>query len=205
MITCRVMKESEEVGVALKLLRERAGLTQQELADRLEVQQPAVARWEAGGVRIPINRIEQIVAEFGYAIEYDLKAVPMGEALTDGVPLKLISQRARASDMHRETSRVTSGDYDFAVNDRVPWQIDMWQTATGGQLPGAVAVLQAPIQAIVPHPDGVLIRDTKTIGKITPNGKRRSDESAVFTYSLADRLHLELAGVSNDPAWSQGR
>jgi transcriptional regulator with XRE-family HTH domain len=197
------MRESEEVGVALKLLRERAGLTQQELADRLEVQQPAVARWEAGGVRIPINRIEQIVAEFGYALEYDLKAVPIGDALRDGVPVRLISQRARRPEVSTETSRVTSGEHDFAVNHQVPWQIDMWEAVSGRALPGAVAVLQAPIQAMVPHPDGVLIRDTKTIGKITRNGKRRSDGTVVFAYSLANRRDLELAGVASDSSWTQ--
>jgi transcriptional regulator with XRE-family HTH domain len=197
------MKDTEEVGVALKLLRERAGMTQRQLAERLDLQQPAVARWEAGGVRMPINRIEQIVAELGYAIEYDLKAVPIGQALHDGVPLSLVRRRARQLDVSLETRRVTSGAYDFAVNEVVPWQVDMYEVATGTQVPGAVAVLEAPIQTMLPHPDGVLIRDSKTIGKITPNGKRRPDGSAVFTYSLADRQDLDLAGVGDDPLWSQ--
>lgn len=205
MITCDVMKETEEVGVALKLLRERAGLTQRELAERLEVQQPAVARWEAGGVRMPINRIEQIVAELGYAIEYDLKAVPIGEALHDGVPVRLLSQGVRRDDVQAGSRRVASGGYDFGVNDAVPWKVDMWDAVTGVPLPGAVAVLQAPIQALAAHPDGVLVRDCKTVGKIAPSGKRRPDGSIVFAYGIADRRDLELAGVADDPSWNPAR
>lgn len=42
------MTRSQLWGRLLKKAREEAGLTQQELADRVGVEQPSVARWEAG-------------------------------------------------------------------------------------------------------------------------------------------------------------
>jgi transcriptional regulator with XRE-family HTH domain len=92
-ITWRVMGEAQDVGRVLKRLREGAGLSQRVLAEQLGVQQPAVARWEAGGVQMSINRIDEILAHFGYGVEYDLKAVPINEALTDGVPLQMVRRR----------------------------------------------------------------------------------------------------------------
>lgn len=199
------MSEAQEVGTALRLLRERAGLSQRELAERLDVQQPAVARWEAGGVRIPINRIAEIVAELGYGIEYDLTAVPIGDALESGVPIRLVSRRVDPPETAPSQVEAISCGYRFAINADVPWQLDMWEATTGRQLDGAVAVVGTPILSLVAHPDGVLVHDRRTIGKITANGKRRPDGSAVFAYGLANRSDLDLAGVADDPEWSLGR
>ena len=154
------MTEARDIGLVLKKLREDAGLSQRELAEQLGVQQPAVARWEAGGVRMPVNRIEE------------------------------------CDDM-----RVKAGDFEFAVNPDTAWSIDMWDTRSGQKVPGAVAVYPERIEAVVAHPDGVLIRFGRTVGKVTPNTKRHEDGSPVFSYSLASLRDLELAGVADDPAW----
>lgn len=42
------MRHANFVGLALADLRERAGITQREFAERLGQLQPAVARWESG-------------------------------------------------------------------------------------------------------------------------------------------------------------
>jgi transcriptional regulator with XRE-family HTH domain len=201
MITSHVMTEAQDIGRVLRKLREDAGLSQRELAERLGVQQPAVARWEAGGVRMPINRIEEILAHFGYGIEYDLTAIPISEALSEGVPLQMVRRRPEAHKTSSEDLSVRSGDYEFAINPTARWSVDMWEVASGHKLPGAVAVYPERIEVIVPHPDGVLIRFGKTVGKITPNAKRHDDGSLVFTYSLANRRDFELAGVATDPTW----
>jgi transcriptional regulator with XRE-family HTH domain len=195
------MSEAQDIGFVLKKLRERAGLSQRELADQLGVQQPAVARWEAGGVQMPINRIDEILAHFGYGVEYDLVAVPIGEALNNGVPLQMVRRRPEVHSSSTEALSVRSGEYKFAINPEAGWCVEMWDTASGRKLPGAVAVYPERIDGIVPHPDGALIRFGKTVGKITPNAKRRNDRSFVFGYSLADQCDLELAGVENDPGW----
>jgi transcriptional regulator with XRE-family HTH domain len=88
------MGDAQAIGLVLKKLREDAGLSQRQLAEQLGVQQPAVARWEAGGVNMPINRIDKILACFGYGVEYALTAVPISEAVSDGVPLQMVRRRA---------------------------------------------------------------------------------------------------------------
>lgn len=201
MITWRVMTEAQDIGRVLKKLREDAGLSQRELAEQLGLQQPAVARWEAGGVRMPINRIEEILAHFGYGIEYDLTAIPISEALSEGVPLQMVRRRPEAHKEDPEDLSVRSGDYKFAINPTARWNVDMWDAASGRKLPGAAAVYPERIEAIVPHPDGVLIRFGAIVGKITPNAKRYDDGNLVFTYSIANQRDLELAGVATDPTW----
>lgn len=192
------MTEERDIGFVLKKLREDAGLSQRQLADQLGLQQPAVARWEAGGVRMPVNRIEELLNHFGYGIEYDLTAVPIETALVDGVPMKLVRRRTPGLQAKWEAMRATSGDYEFAVNPDAPWCIDMWDSTTGRKLAGAVAVYPERVDALAPHPDGVLIRFGPTVGKVTPNAKRHADSRLVFTYSLANRRDLELAGVADD-------
>ena len=195
------MTEAQDIGRVLKKLREDAGLSQRALAEQLGVQQPAVARWEAGGVRMPINRIEEILAHLGYGIEYDLTAIPIGEALSQGVPLQMVRRRPEAHKACSADLSVRSGGYEFAINPTARWSVDMWEETSGRKLPGAVTVYPERIEAIVPHPDGVLIRFGTTVGKITPNAKRYDDGNLVFTYSIANRRDLELAGVAADPTW----
>jgi transcriptional regulator with XRE-family HTH domain len=195
------MGEAQDIGMVLKRLRERAGLSQRELAGQLGVQQPAIARWEAGRVRMPINRIEDILGHFGYGVEYDLTAVPISDALNDGVPLQMVRRRPEIHHSHTGGLRVRSGEYEFSANPDAGWTIDMWDVASGLKLSGAVAVYPERIDAIVPHPDGVLIRFGRSVGKVTPNAKRHDDGSLVFAYSPADKHDLELCGVIGDPAW----
>lgn len=195
------MTEAKDIGLVLKKLRERRGLSQRQLAEQLGVQQPAVARWERGGVQMPINRIEEILAHFGYGIEYDLTAVPINEAMREGVPMQMVRRRPVSSGSTPTGLSVKSGDYLFAVNPDARWSVDMWDATSGRKLPGAVAVYPESIEGMVSHPDGALIRFGHTVGKITPNAKRHEDGSLVFTYSLANRDDLKLAGVGEDPAW----
>lgn len=195
------MSEAEDIGLVLRKLREKAGLSQRELATQLGVQQPAVARWEGGGVRMPINRIEEILSQFGYGVKYDLTAVPIGEAVSDGVPLQMVRRNPEEHLSLKERPRVRSGGYEFAVNREAEWCVDMWEVETGRKLAGALAVYPARIDAMVQHPDGALIRFGRMVGKITPNAKRHEDGSLIFTYSLANEEDLELAGVSGDPEW----
>jgi hypothetical protein len=150
---------------------------------------------------MPINRIDEILAHFGYGVEYDLTAVPISEALTDGVPLQMVRRRPDVRPTCPARQSVRSGDYEFAVNPEAGWSVDMWETSSGRKLPGAVAVHPEWIDEVIPHPDGVLIRFGRTVGKITPNAKRLEGGDLVFTYSLANQRDLELAGVAGETAW----
>ncbi len=194
------MGEPQDVGRVLKRLREEAGFSQRELADRLGVQQPAIARWEAGGVNIPLNRIEEIVACFGYGIEYDLKAIPLQAALNDGVPFQLVRRRTDDETQH-ERLRARSGNFEFVVHPESGWYVEMSDITTGERLAGALGVYPSRIEGMVAHPDGALVRYGTVVGKVVASAKTHLDGSAVFAFFHADQRDLELAGVADDPGW----
>lgn len=178
----------------LKKLREGAGLSQRQLAGQLGVQQPAVARWEAGGVQMPINRIEEILAHFGYGVEYDLTAVPIREAHDEGVPVQMVRRRPEEHKPASGDHCVRSGGYEFAVNPTAPWSVDMWDLASGRKLPGAVAVYPERVEAMVAHPDGVLIR----FGG--PWGRSLRMRSAMRTATLSSPTPSQTNATSNSRA-----
>lgn len=152
-------------------------------------------------MNIPVNRLERIVAELGFGLEYDLRAVPLDEAVRRGVPVRLLS-RPRRDDRFGRPEPVVSGGYMFEVNRKQPWLVDIREAATRKLTAGAVAVVYAAISKMAAHPDGVIIWDGGALGKITPNGKVHADGSPVFTYSLADRDDLVLARVADSPDWT---
>lgn len=64
------------------LIREarlRAGLTQAELAERVGTTQSAVARWETGGARPPVETLSDLVAACGLELHVRLRHPDRGE------------------------------------------------------------------------------------------------------------------------------
>jgi transcriptional regulator with XRE-family HTH domain len=49
----------------LREARKRAGLTQRQLAERLEVAQPRIARWESGRAAPSLERVKSVLAICG--------------------------------------------------------------------------------------------------------------------------------------------
>jgi transcriptional regulator with XRE-family HTH domain len=80
--------ETIAMGLKIKYLREAAGLTQRELAERLDAQQPAIARLENGHVKPDVATLERIATALGY--RFEMTAVPFHEAINDGVPVRFL-------------------------------------------------------------------------------------------------------------------
>jgi DNA-binding XRE family transcriptional regulator len=62
----------------LRQMREKAGLTQGDLADKLDVSRPAVSSWESGKIRPRLNKLQQLAELFDTTVA-DL----MGEDATE--------------------------------------------------------------------------------------------------------------------------
>jgi transcriptional regulator with XRE-family HTH domain len=77
--------------VLLREARERAGITQRELARRLGCTQPAVSQAEAGHASLSIATLQRFADALGCDIE--LAIVNRDVALRQGVPTALSSQR----------------------------------------------------------------------------------------------------------------
>lgn len=73
-------------------MREMCGWTQREAAERLGVQQPAVARWESGRSVPPVNRVAEIARVYGWILDYDVSAVPIDDALHRGITLRVVKR-----------------------------------------------------------------------------------------------------------------
>jgi HTH-type transcriptional regulator / antitoxin HipB len=67
-----------ELGLAVRERREEIGLTQAQLAERAGLQQPAVARFEAGGTMPTIPMLERLANALEMRLSVEL--VPMSEA-----------------------------------------------------------------------------------------------------------------------------
>ena len=84
---CAVTDDTKAMGQYLRALREDAGLSQRELADRLDCHQPAIARLEGGGVRPNVETLRRIVEALGLQLE--LHAVSRDAVLSGGIPVRV--------------------------------------------------------------------------------------------------------------------
>ncbi len=66
-------KESFELGSRVRTERERRGLTQAELAERMGTTQPTVARLEAGGVTPSLDTLHRVADALGLELVVDFR------------------------------------------------------------------------------------------------------------------------------------
>lgn len=67
----------------LRQMREKSGLTQGDLADKLDVSRPAVSSWESGKIRPRLNKLQQLADLFGTTVA-DLMGEDAAEAAISG-------------------------------------------------------------------------------------------------------------------------
>jgi DNA-binding XRE family transcriptional regulator len=73
-----------KTGAYVRQARKTAGISQAELARRLESHQPAIARLEAGGAAVNMRTLERIAEALGLELKWEM--VSRGEALRRGIP-----------------------------------------------------------------------------------------------------------------------
>jgi len=67
----------------LRQMREKAGLTQGDLADKLDVSRPAVSSWESGKIRPRLNKLQQLADLFDTTVA-ELMGEDASEAAISG-------------------------------------------------------------------------------------------------------------------------
>jgi len=80
-----------ETGEYVRAVREKSGLTQAELAERLGSHQPAIARLEAGDTNVNMRTLERIAEALGLEMEWQM--VDRGEAFWNGIPGRMVLKR----------------------------------------------------------------------------------------------------------------
>lgn len=81
----RPTEATRRIGAKIREARQRSGLTQRDLADRLGCQQPAVARLEAGGVSPNVRTLERIANALELDLEWQMVSRDEDEALPNGI------------------------------------------------------------------------------------------------------------------------
>lgn len=66
-------KDAFELGARVRAERERLGLTQTELAGRMETTQPTIARLEAGGVTPSLDTLHRAASALGLELIVDFR------------------------------------------------------------------------------------------------------------------------------------
>ncbi len=66
-------KDAFELGARVRAERERLGLTQTELAERMETTQPTIARLEAGGVTPSLDTLHRAANALGLELIVDFR------------------------------------------------------------------------------------------------------------------------------------
>lgn len=66
-------KDAFELGARVRAERERLGLTQTELAERMETTQPSIARLEAGGVTPSLDTLHRAANALGLELIVDFR------------------------------------------------------------------------------------------------------------------------------------
>lgn len=66
-------RRAHELGEAIRSERERAGLSQRELAERMKSTQPVVARLESGAVTPTLDTLDRVAAALGIELLVQLR------------------------------------------------------------------------------------------------------------------------------------
>lgn len=71
-------KDAFELGARVRVERERLGLTQTELAERMDTTQPTIARLEAGGVTPSLDTLHRAANALGLELIVDFREQTSG-------------------------------------------------------------------------------------------------------------------------------
>lgn len=112
-----------DAGSVVMEARTRAGLTQQQLADRAGTSQPAIARLESGQASPTLTTIERLVAAAGFAIRVELIPTaapdPIVERYKRDVDRTLLRENLRKSVDQRLSSLVELQEFGYELRRSV--------------------------------------------------------------------------------------
>lgn len=121
----------------LARIRTEKGLTQEQLAEKIGVQQPTVQRWEAGGRQPRKGYLEMIAA----ALEVELAALFEEGDASDAFPSEAELARMIERAMGELPVGVSYADYPQAVSSNLHAQLMRYQAAGGLQDEDEASVL----------------------------------------------------------------
>lgn len=120
------MNEEQTVGMRLRLIRKRHGLTQKQLGEKINVTSTNISRFENDGAHISIDLVMAICREFGVSLDY----LYMGNT-SDGLEDHFIMKNEKEFIIEeRKIVKVIDGEKIRTYTTRENWKLSKKRLAS---------------------------------------------------------------------------
>ena len=189
----------------LRQMREKAGLTQGDLADKLDVSRPAVSSWESGKIRPRLNKLQQLAELFDTTVA-DLMGEDATEAAISGtsrmVPLLGFAHMGEPCD---EGSLADEVEVPASIADAHPrgFMVHAQGGCMDNRFPHDALLLVDPdMEPVNGQP---VLAETSDYGAVVRNYTRGRSTVMLTADSHSGEYDDILAGPGDEPVVCKGR
>lgn len=189
----------------LRQMREKAGLTQGDLADKLDISRPAVSSWESGKIRPRLNKLQQLADLFGTTVA-DLMGEDAAEAAISGtsrmVPLLGFAHMGEPCD---EGSLADEVEVPASIADAHPrgFMVHAQGGCMDNRFPHDALLLVDPdMEPVNGQP---VLAETADYGAVVRNYTRGRSTVMLTADSHSGEYDDILAGPGDEPVVCKGR
>lgn len=189
----------------LRQMREKAGLTQGDLADKLDISRPAVSSWESGKIRPRLNKLQQLADLFDTTVA-DLMGEDATEAAISGtsrmVPLLGFAHMGEPCD---EGSLADEVEVPASIADAHPrgFMVHAQGGCMDNRFPHDALLLVDPdMEPVNGQP---VLAETSDYGAVVRNYTRGRSTVMLTADSHSGEYDDILAGPGDEPVVCKGR
>jgi transcriptional regulator with XRE-family HTH domain len=189
----------------LRQMREKAGLTQGDLADKLDVSRPAVSSWESGKIRPRLNKLQQLAELFNTTVA-DLMGEDATEAAISGtsrmVPLLGFAHMGEPCDEENLADEV---EVPASIADAHPrgFMVHAQGGCMDNRFPHDALLLVDPdMEPVNGQP---VLAETSDYGAVVRNYTRGRSTVMLTADSHSGEYDDILAGPGDEPVVCKGR
>ena len=189
----------------LRQMRENAGLTQGDLADKLDVSRPAVSSWESGKIRPRLNKLQQLAELFDTTVA-DLMGEDTTEAAIKGTSRMVpLLGYAHMGDFEDEGDLCDEVEVPAAVADAHPrgFMVHAQGGCMDNRFPHDALLLVDPdMEPVNGQP---VLAETSDYGAVVRNYTRGRSTVMLTADSHSGEYDDILAGPGDEPVVCKGR
>lgn len=189
----------------LRKLREEAGYSQGDVADRLDVSRPAVSSWESGKVRPRLNKLEQLADLFGTTVA-DLMGEDASEAAISGTSRMIpLLGFAHMGDPCDEGALADEVEVPAAIADAHPrgFMVHAQGGCMDNRFPHDALLLVDP--DMEPANGQPVLAETEDFGAVVRNYTRGTSTVMLTADSHSGEYDDIVAGPDDPPVTCRGR
>lgn len=189
----------------LRQMREKAGLTQGDLADKLDVSRPAVSSWESGKIRPRLNKLQQLADLFNTTVA-DLMGEDTTEAAIKGTSRMVpLLGYAHMGDFEDEGELCDEVEVPASIADAHPrgFMVHAQGGCMDNRFPHDALLLVDPdMEPVNGQP---VLAETSDYGAVVRNYTRGRSTVMLTADSHSGEYDDILAGPDDEPVVCKGR